>query len=128
GPKPRAARHVRLGQLLARARPYRETVHNVRSRSEISPHPGPLPIGWGEGEDFGRCEAHNRMNRKKLHLIGELMNNSYARARKAFSERNVADYQHLARLQTDLGADFLTLNLDGTQRIQVRRSEMLALL
>jgi 5-methyltetrahydrofolate corrinoid/iron sulfur protein methyltransferase len=65
---------------------------------------------------------------KKLHIIGELMNNSYARARKAFSERNVSDYQHLARLQTDLGADFLTLNVDGTQRIQVRREEMLAFL
>ena len=63
--------------------------------------------------------------RKKLHIIGELMNNSYARARKAFTERNPGDYQHLAKLQAGLGADFLTLNLDGTQRIQVRRQEML---
>jgi cobalamin-dependent methionine synthase I len=62
---------------------------------------------------------------KKIQVIGELMNNSYARARKAFVERSVADYQHLARLQTQLGADFLTLNIDGTQRIQVRRQEML---
>ena len=68
------------------------------------------------------------MNSRRLHIIGELMNNSYARARKAFSERNVNDYQHLARLQTDLGADFLTLNVDGTQRIQVKREEMLAFL
>jgi cobalamin-dependent methionine synthase I len=68
------------------------------------------------------------MNSRRLHIIGELMNNSYARARKAFSERNVKDYQHLARLQTDLGADFLTLNVDGTQRIQVRPEEMLAFL
>ena len=60
-----------------------------------------------------------------LHIIGELMNNSYARARKAFIERNAKDYQTLGRLQTDLGADFLTLNLDGTQRIQVKRKEML---
>ena len=62
---------------------------------------------------------------RKLHIIGELMNNSYARARRAFTERNPAGYQQLARLQTEVGADYLTLNLDGTQRIQVRRQEML---
>ena len=65
---------------------------------------------------------------KKLHIIGELMNNSYARARKAFTERDLNGYQELAKLQAGLGADFLTLNLDGTQRIQVRREEMLAFL
>ena len=65
---------------------------------------------------------------KKLQIIGELMNNSYARARKAFVGRNLEDYQHLAKLQTRLGADFLTLNIDGTQRIQVKRQEMLELL
>ncbi len=64
------------------------------------------------------------MNRK-LHIVGELMNNSYARARKAFTERDPRGYQALARLQSHLGADYLTLNLDGTQRIQVRRQEML---
>ncbi|MGA9779576.1 MAG: dihydropteroate synthase [Limisphaerales bacterium] len=62
---------------------------------------------------------------KKLHIVGELMNNSYARARKAFTERDPKGYRELARLQAGLGADFLTLNLDGTQRIQVRRQEML---
>jgi 5-methyltetrahydrofolate corrinoid/iron sulfur protein methyltransferase len=62
---------------------------------------------------------------RKLHIIGELMNNSYARARRAFTERNPAGYQELARLQSEVGADYLTLNLDGTQRIQVRRQEML---
>jgi 5-methyltetrahydrofolate--homocysteine methyltransferase len=62
---------------------------------------------------------------RKLHIIGELMNNSYARARRAFTERNPAGYQQLARLQSEVGADYLTLNLDGTQRIQVRRQEML---
>src|SRR5262245_26441703 len=65
------------------------------------------------------------MTHKKLHIIGELMNNSYGRARKAFTARNPADYQHLAKIQTNLGASFLTLNLDGTQRIQVKRHEML---
>jgi 5-methyltetrahydrofolate--homocysteine methyltransferase len=65
---------------------------------------------------------------RKLHIIGELMNNSYARARRAFTERSPAGYQELARLQTEAGAEYLTLNLDGTQRIQVRRQEMLDLL
>jgi 5-methyltetrahydrofolate--homocysteine methyltransferase len=65
---------------------------------------------------------------RKLHIIGELMNNSYARARRAFTDRNPAGYQELARLQSDAGVDYLTLNLDGTQRIQVRRQEMLDLL
>jgi hypothetical protein len=58
---------------------------------------------------------------KKLHIVGELMNNSYARARRAFSSRDPRGYQELAQLQSRLGADFLTLNLDGTQNIQVRR-------
>jgi len=62
---------------------------------------------------------------KKLHIVGELMNNSYARARKAFTERDVDGYARLAKWQAELGADYLTLNLDGTQRIQVRRQQML---
>lgn len=62
---------------------------------------------------------------KKLHVIGELMNNSYARARKAFHHRDPRGYQELAKLQSALGAEYVTLNLDGTQRIQVRRQEML---
>jgi 5-methyltetrahydrofolate corrinoid/iron sulfur protein methyltransferase len=62
---------------------------------------------------------------KNLHIVGELMNNSYARARRAFSNRDPRGYQELARLQTHLGASYLTLNLDGTQNIQVRRQEML---
>lgn len=65
---------------------------------------------------------------KQLKIVGELMNNSYARARKAFTERSLKDYQHLAKLQTELGSSYLTLNIDGTQRIQVRMPEMLAFL
>lgn len=68
------------------------------------------------------------MRDKKLHIIGELMNNSYARARDAFTARDVKGYQNLARIQSDLGASFLTLNVDGTQRIQVRMEEMLSFL
>jgi 5-methyltetrahydrofolate--homocysteine methyltransferase len=56
------------------------------------------------------------------------MNNSYARARNAFTARDVKGYQNLARIQTDLGAAYLTLNVDGTQMIQVRMEEMLAFL
>jgi 5-methyltetrahydrofolate--homocysteine methyltransferase len=63
--------------------------------------------------------------KRKLHIVGELMNNSYARARKAFTARDPEGYRQLARLQADLGADYLTLNIDGTQRIQVRSQEML---
>jgi cobalamin-dependent methionine synthase I len=61
---------------------------------------------------------------KKLHIVGELMNNSYARARKAFNARDPKAYGELAKLQSDLGAEYLTLNIDGTQRIQVRQQEM----
>jgi len=65
---------------------------------------------------------------RSLNIIGELINNSYARARTAFYERNPTAYAHLAKLQADLGAQYLTLNLDGTARIQVRMQEMLDLL
>ena len=68
------------------------------------------------------------MTDTRLNIIGELINNSYARARKAFTERSVPDYQRLAKGQADLGAKYLTLNLDGTARIQVKMAEMLALL
>ena len=56
------------------------------------------------------------------------MNNSFARARKAWEARDLEAYQNLARIQTDLGADFLTLNIDGTQRVQVKMEEMLEFL
>lgn len=65
---------------------------------------------------------------RPLHLVGELINNSYARARTAFTERNAAGYAHLAQLQAGLGAHYLTLNLDGTARISVRMEEMLEFL
>src|SRR5579863_6429203 len=71
------------------------------------------------------CSGATEAMKEKLHIVGELMNNSYARARKAFTERDPEGYGQLAKLQSDLGADYLTLNIDGTQRIQVRRQEML---
>ena len=61
-------------------------------------------------------------------LIGELMNNSFARARDAFQRRDLNKYQQLAKLQANRGADFLTLNIDGTQSMRVRKDEMLAFL
>ncbi len=65
---------------------------------------------------------------RPFHLIGELINNSYARARAAFTGRDPAAYAALAKLQADLGVQYLTLNLDGTARISVRMEEMLELL
>ena len=68
------------------------------------------------------------MQTKKLHTIGDLINNAYGRARKAFRERDLKGYQNLARSQTELGVDYLDVNLDGTQQIQVRPKEMLEFL
>jgi len=64
----------------------------------------------------------------KPRVIGELMNNSYARARRAWQERNLDGYSELARIQTELGASFLTLNLEGTQKLAVTLEEMLEFL
>ncbi len=61
-------------------------------------------------------------------VIGELMNNSFARARRAFQAGDMAKYQELARLQTELGAKYLTLNIDSTQKVMVDLGEMLAIL
>jgi 5-methyltetrahydrofolate corrinoid/iron sulfur protein methyltransferase len=65
---------------------------------------------------------------KKLTIIGELINNAYARARRSWSERDVAGFQNLAKIQTDLGAQYLTLNIDGTAAMQVKQEEMLEFL
>ena len=69
-----------------------------------------------------------KINQRPFKLIGELMNNSFARARRAWTDRDIAGYQHLARLQTERGADALTFNLDGTQKLRVRPEEMIAFL
>jgi len=60
-----------------------------------------------------------------LRIIGDLINNAYARARSAFRGRSLAGYQALAKGQADLGVAFLDVNIDGTQKIQVRPQEML---
>ncbi len=65
---------------------------------------------------------------QQLNIIGELINNAYARARRAWGDRNLEGFQHLAKIQTDLGAKYLTLNIDGTSAIQVTQEEMLEFL
>src|SRR6266545_2740107 len=67
-------------------------------------------------------------NQRPFKLIGELMNNSFARAARAWKNKDLAAYQQLARVQTDLGADYLTLNIDGTQSMRVLPEEMYAFL
>jgi 5-methyltetrahydrofolate--homocysteine methyltransferase len=68
------------------------------------------------------------MAKKKLRIVGDLINNAYARARNAFAERNVKGYQHLAQLQEKLGVDFLDLNIDATRLVQVKLADMLSFL
>ena len=65
---------------------------------------------------------------QSLKIVGGLINNSYARARRAWTDRNVEGYQNLARLQAESGSDYLDLNLDGTPTVHVRLQEMLAFL
>ena len=62
--------------------------------------------------------------RRPFKLIGELINSSFARAGRAWKNRDLAAYQHLAQLQAKLGADYLTLNIDGTQSMRVLPQEM----
>ena len=68
------------------------------------------------------------MTAPKLHIIGDLINSAYARARNAFRARSLAGYQELAKGQTALGVEYLDVNIDGTAQIQVRPEEMLAFL
>ncbi|MBA4136053.1 MAG: dihydropteroate synthase [Opitutus sp.] len=64
----------------------------------------------------------------RIRVIGELINNAYARARRAWETRDLAGFQELARLQSDAGAEVVNLNIDGTQRVSVRTEEMLEFL
>ena len=63
-------------------------------------------------------------SQRPFKLIGELINNSFARAARAWTGKSLVAYQRLAKLQTALGADYLTLNIDGTQSIMVRPQQM----
>jgi 5-methyltetrahydrofolate--homocysteine methyltransferase len=53
-----------------------------------------------------------------------LINNSFARAGRAFAARDASAFAKLAKLQADLGADYLTINIDGTQSMRVLPQEM----
>lgn len=63
-------------------------------------------------------------NPRPFTLIGELINHSFGRAAKAWKAKDVQGYQQLAKLQSELGADYLTLNIDGTQSMRVTPQEM----
>lgn len=64
----------------------------------------------------------------KIRIIGELINNAYGRARKAWENRDIRGFQQLAQLQSDAGAEVVNVNIDGTQRVSVRTAEMLEFL
>ena len=64
----------------------------------------------------------------KIGIIGDLINNAYGRARKAWKAKDLDGYQHLARLQTELGSDYLDVNIDNTSKLSVKKEEMLAFL
>jgi len=63
-------------------------------------------------------------NQRPFKLIGELINNSFARAARAWEKRDAAAFAKLAKLQADLGADYLTVNIDGTQSMRVSPQDM----
>lgn len=62
--------------------------------------------------------------KRPFKLIGELINSSFARAARAWQTRDASAYAKLAKLQADLGADYLTINIDGTQSMRVTPQEM----
>lgn len=73
-------------------------------------------------------KTRSSSNRRPFKLIGELINNSFARAARAWQDRDLALYQLLACRQAELGVDYLTLNIDGTQSMRVTPQEMFAFL
>src|SRR5881394_3014290 len=70
------------------------------------------------------AQAKPSLSPRPFKLIGELINHSFARAARAWEARDVSGYQKLAKLQADLGADFITLNIDGTQSMRVTPQDM----
>ena len=69
-----------------------------------------------------------KKQQRPFQLIGELINHSFARAARAWKDRDIAAYARLAKLQADLGADYVTLNIDGTQSMRVTPQDMFDLL
>lgn len=64
----------------------------------------------------------------KVGIIGDLINNAYGRARRAWAARSLEGYQNLASLQVAAGSDYLDVNIDNTSRVSVSKEEMLAFL
>ena len=61
-------------------------------------------------------------------IIGDLINNAYGRARRAWKVRDLKAYQALAISQTAQGSDFLDVNIDSTRNMNVKLEEMLEFL
>ena len=70
----------------------------------------------------GRVKEGGPLN--GIAVIGELINHSFARARRAWESRDLGRYQELARLQKERGARFLTVNIQGTSRLAIDRDEL----
>jgi len=64
----------------------------------------------------------------KVGIIGDLINNAYGRARKAWKTRNLEGYQALAISQTEQGSDYLDVNIDSTRNMNVKLEEMIEFL
>lgn len=64
----------------------------------------------------------------KIGIIGDLINNAYGRARRAWKAKDLKAYQALAISQTAQGADYLDVNIDSTRNLSVKMEEMLAFL
>jgi len=61
----------------------------------------------------------------KIGIIGDLINNAYGRARRAWKGRDLKAYQALAISQTEQGSGFLDVNIDSTRNMNVKLEEML---
>jgi len=64
----------------------------------------------------------------KIGIIGDLINNAYGRARRAWRDKDLKAYQALAISQTAQGSDYLDVNIDSTRNMNVKLEEMLAFL
>ncbi len=64
----------------------------------------------------------------KIGIIGDLINNAYGRARRAWKAKDLKAYQALAISQTAQGSDYLDVNIDSTRNMNVKLEEMLAFL
>ncbi len=61
----------------------------------------------------------------KIGIIGDLINNAYGRARRAWKGRDLKAYQALALSQTEQGSDYLDVNIDSTRNMNVKLEEMI---